>query len=149
MVDTQQGDVYLFQTDDDGEINVTGGIVEMNGGLETAAYLSLFGGNENDNGLDQNENEWWGNISEVQPSRKYRSETQNLLRSIPATSGNLRRLEDSASRDLAWFVQENVASSVTIVATIPELNTLKLTVNINAEGRESNFEFIENWKVSI
>lgn len=144
----QQGDVLLFHTDDDGEINVVDGIVEMSGGLETAAYLSLFGGNEDDDGRDSNPATWWGNIDEIDPARQYRSEAQHLLQSIPATTGNLRRVEDAAARDLAWFTQTNVASSVTVAATIPGLNKIKLTINIEAVGEESSFEFVENWKAS-
>ena len=123
----QQGDVKLFQTNNDGDIIVTNGLVEMNGGLETSAYLSLFGGNEDDTGIDVSVDTWWGNLDETEPTRKYRSETQNLLQSIPATSSNLRRVEDAARRDLAWFVSEDVASSVTVEATIPALNSLKLS----------------------
>ena len=145
----QQGDVKLFQTDNEGEINVRDGLVEMGGGLETAAYLSLFGGNEDDDGLAENNKTWWGNLDEIDPARQYRSETQNLLRAIPTTSGNLRRIEDAASRDLAWFIAEGVASSVSISASIPGVNRIKLTVDIEADGDESRFEFVENWKASV
>ncbi len=118
----------------------------MNGGLETAAYLSLFGGNEDDDGLQDNTATWWANLDEVDPVRQYRSETQNLLQAIPATTGNLRRIEDAAKRDLAWFIDNNVASSVDVVASIPAINRVKLTINIEAVGIESSFEFVENWK---
>lgn len=144
----QQGDVLLFQTDDDGEITVENGLVEMSGGLETAAYLSLFGGNEDDDGRGDNPLTWWGNLDEVDPVRQYRSETQNLLQALPATTGNLRRIEDAAGRDLAWFVGERVASSVTVAASIPGINRIKLKVDIEAVGEESSFEFTENWKAS-
>lgn len=146
MTKEQQGDVSLFQTDDDGNIEVEGGIVTMSGGLETAAYLSLFGGNEDDDGLQDNTANWWANLDETDPVRQYRSETQNLLQSIPATTGNLRRIEDAAKRDLAWFIDNKVASSVDVVATIPAINRVRLTINIEAVGIESSFEFVENWK---
>jgi phage gp46-like protein len=145
----QQGDVKLFQTDNDGEINVRDGLVQMGGGLETAAYLSLFGGNEDDDGLAENTKTWWGNLDEIDPARQYRSETQNLLRAIPATSGNLRRIEDAAGRDLAWFITERVASSISVSASIPGVNRIKLTVDIEADGDESRFEFVENWKANV
>ena len=61
----QQGDVSLFQTNDDGNIEVEGGIVTMGGGLETSAYLSLFGGNEDDDNRTDNPANWWGNIDET------------------------------------------------------------------------------------
>lgn len=142
----QEGDVKLFQTDDDGDIAVENGLVEMSGGLETAAYLSLFGGNEDDDGRAENPANWWANLDEVDPTRQYHSETQNLLQSLPATTGNLRRIEDAAGRDLAWFVDSGVASSVSVSAGIPGINRIKLTIDIEAVGQESSFEFVENWK---
>lgn len=144
----QQGDVLLCQTNDDGEINVVDGMVEMSGGLETAAYLSLFGGNEDDDGRADNAATWWGNLGETDPARQYRSETQHLLQALAANTGNLRRVEDAATRDLAWFVQNNVASSVSVSASIPGVNKIKLTIDIEAVGEESSFEFVENWKAS-
>jgi phage gp46-like protein len=143
----QQGDVNLYHSTDDGEINILGGIVEMSGGLATAAYLSMFGGNENDDSLSENHLSWWGNLNESDSVKKYRSETQNLLRSIPATSGNLIRIEDAAKRDLSWFITEKVASSISISVSIPGLNSVKIVVKIEANGIESTFEFVENWKV--
>jgi phage gp46-like protein len=142
----QEGDVKLFQTDDDGNITVENGLVEMSGGLETAAYLSLFGGNEDDDGRADNPANWWANLDEVDPTREYHSETQNLLQALPATTGNLRRIEDAAGRDLAWFVDSGVASSVSVSASIPGINRIKLTIDIEAVGRGSSFEFVENWK---
>ena len=144
----QQGDVLLFQTDDDGEITVEGGVVEMSGGLETAAYLSLFGGNEDDTGADGDPANWWANLDEIDPADRYRSETQNLLQAIPATTGNLRRIEDAAGRDLAWFIEKKVASSVTVVVTMPGVNRIKYSIAIEANGGESSFEFVENWKAA-
>lgn len=144
----QQGDVLLFQTDDDGDITVENGLVEMSGGLETAAYLSLFGGNEDDDGRGANSLTWWGNLDEVDPVRQYRSETQNLLQALPATTGNLRRIEDAAGRDVAWFVEQRVASSVIVRATIPALNRIQITIDIEANGEEFSFVFTENWKAS-
>lgn len=148
MTQQQQGDVKLFQTGDGGEIEVRRGLVEMSGGLETAAYLSLFGGNEDDDGRDENPHNWWGNLDEIDSARRYRSETQNVLQALALTTGNLRRVEDAALRDLSWFTSSNVASAVSVAASIPGLNRIKLTVDIEAYGEESRFEFVENWKAS-
>ena len=140
----QEGDVKLYQTNDDGDISVTNGLIEMSGGLETAAYLSLFGGNEDDDGISGNVETWWGNLSETEKSHKYISETQNLLESLPITSANLLRVEDAAKRDLAWFKDEGVATNVSVTASILGLNMIKLTVNIDQE----RYEFVENWRAS-
>jgi len=143
----QQGDVFLFQTIDDGNIEIIDGLVTMSGGLETSAYLSLFGGNEDDDGTMETAFSWWGNV-DVQEVRQYRSETQHLLDHLAPTSGNLIRIEDAARRDLAWFLSERVASSVTVSASIPELNRVRLVIDIEAVGEESRFEFVENWRAS-
>lgn len=142
---TQQGDVKLYQTTDNGEINVENGTVEMSSGLETAAYLSLFGGNEEDDGREGNPLSWWGNLGE-DSENQYRSRTQHLLRSIPAVPANLRRIEDAAKGDLEWFISSKAASSVTVTATMPGLNKVTLTVDIDAVGDPASFEFTENWK---
>ncbi len=120
----QQGDVKLFQTSDNGEIEVERGIVTMSGGLETAAYLSLFGGSD-----------WWGD-------QQQNSETETLLESIPTVTANLRRIEEAALRDLQWFIDDGVASSVTVSAGIPGVNKVKLEIQID----QDQLSFIENWK---
>lgn len=145
----QQGDVKLFQTLDGGDITVAAGIVDMSGGLETAAYLSLFGGNEEDSGSDSNPLTWWGNLDELDTADQFRSETQFLLDGLPATPNNLLRIEDAASRDLKWFLDKRVASSITVIASIPTSNQIKLIINIEAEGEETSFEFVENWKATV
>jgi len=142
----QQGDVLLFQTNDGGDVRVSGGLAEMSGGLETAAYLSLFGGNEGDNGQPGNPQTWWGNVNEPDPQRQYRSETQHLLRSLAAVPANLRRLEQAAVRDLGWMVGTGVATKISSAASMPGLNRVRIIATINAGGPPSTIEFFESWK---
>ena len=144
----QQGDVLLYQSIDNGEIEVVDGVTTLTGGFETAAYLSLFGGNRDDDGSSGNTATWWGNLDETQPSKKYVSETQFIIDSLPATANNLKRVQDAAARDLNWLISENIASQITIVASIPKIKQLKVDITIIANGEESNFEFVENWKAS-
>lgn len=148
-LEVQQGDVKLFQTLDDGDMTIESGVVEMNGGLGTAAYLSLFGGNEDDNATPGNDLTWWGNLIELDRSRHYTSETQHLMQSLPLITGNLSRIQDAAKRDLNWFLTEKIASSVEVEARIPDVNTVTLDVRIIAEGVESSFKFTENWKLDL
>lgn len=141
-------DVLLFQTDDDGEIEIEGGLMTLTPGLDTSAYLSLFGGNWKDDGSQNNRQTWWGNLDETDPSKRYRSETQYLLGTIPATSRNLRRVEDAATRDLQWLLDEAIASSLTVSASLIGLNRVKIEIIIRAEGDESQFNYTENWRAS-
>ena len=144
----QQGDVLLFQTNDDGDIIVEGGVVTMSGGLEVSAYLALFGGNEDDDSSQKTPNQYWGNLDENESSRKYRSKTQFLLSTIPPIPANLPQLQDAATNDLDFFITDKIASSVNVVVSMPGLNRVKFVITIEAQGFESEFEFVENWKAS-
>ena len=142
-------DVLLFHTVDGGEITFIGGEPKMSDGLETSTYLSLFGGNEDDGGLDATASlQWWGNLGERDVAKTYRSETQYLLRALPATPANLRRVEDGATRDLAWMLEE-FASRVEVSASIPRFNTLELAVFIEVDtGTKYQFQFTSGWGVA-
>lgn len=129
-------------------LQVINGITVTTGRFETATVFSLFGGNFEDDGRPGNRQTYWGNFLETEDARKLVSRTQHILESLPATSSNLIRVEEAARLDLAWFLDLNIASSVTVVATIPALNRIKLTVTITAQGEEHQFSFVENWKAT-
>ncbi len=119
-------DVLLRQTNDGGDITIEHGLILMSEGLETAVYLSLFGGNEDDPAGSDTAQQWWGNLLDVEPERHYRSETQHLVRSLPAIPFNLRRIEQAAARDLQWLIDTGTAQSVTVEATIPAANRVRI-----------------------
>lgn len=135
----QEGDVLLFQTLDDGDISVEGGIVEMTGDLRTAILLSLFGGNDTDNGQDTALN-WWGNLSENSKPEQYRSETQYLVKLLPPNSINRIRVEDAARRDLQWFLDESVAIAVDIAVTLPGGNLYRIFGVVETETQSTAFD---------
>lgn len=130
-------DVLLFQTLDDGDVEINGGIMQLTDGLETAVYLSLFGGNEADDGLPDNPFGWWGNEGEDEDARMV-SRLQNLMDSLPASAANLKRLNDAAVADLEWL---GSGYDVTVSASIPRINAVALTVTIN----DQTFTFTEEW----
>lgn len=136
-------DVLIFQTTDGGDIEIEGGVVTTGGGLASAVYLSLFGGNEQDDGREGNPATWWGNVV---GQEQYRSRTQHLLRSIPAIPANLRRIEDAARKDLNWMMESGAAGAIDVVATQPGLSTVKLVVIIN---NSESFEYLENWRAEL
>lgn len=121
-------DALLRHGPNGGELTLEAGEVLLSDGLETAAYLSLFGGNEQDPGVGASPEQWWGNIDEPEPARRYRSETQHLLRSLPAVPANLRRIEQAAARDLQWLLDEGLAQAITVAARIPALNRITVEV---------------------
>ena len=138
-------DVVLRQTLNDGDICLEDGVIVTDGGLQTAAYISLFGGNAADSGSQNSPAGWWGNVLETDPARQLISQTQHLLQGIPATSGNLIRIRNAVAADLNWLVSSGVASSVDSVVTITGLNLIRIAINIDAEGEPEQFQFFANW----
>ncbi len=141
-------DVAFTIADDGGSIFVENGTIELDSGLEASVVLSLFGGNEEDSGMDGDaRKQWWGNLSETDPSKQYRSETQRLLAAMPIISGNLRRAEDAADRDLAWMVP-SVATAVSVSAGMPGVNTIQLDVAVEIDGRREMYSFTRSGRSS-
>lgn len=135
-------DVLLRQTNDGGDITIQGGLLQLSEGLETAAYLSLFGGNEDDPADTDTTQQWWGNLLDVEPERAYRSETQFLVQALPAIPFNLRRIEQAAARDLKWMIDTALAQSVTVEATIPAKDRVLIgLVIITATGQRIELSF--------
>lgn len=138
-------DVRLYQTDDGGEITIEGGRFMLDHSPETAAYLSLFGGNEEDAGTTATESlQWWGNLLEQDRARHLRSETQYLLRSLPAVTANLRRIEDAAGRDLAWMTTA-LGAGITVAASMPAVRTVQLDIAITIDATTTELRFVEPW----
>lgn len=124
-------DVLLRQTNDGGDIAVENGLTLMSDGLETAAYLSLFGGNLDDAGDTASEREqWWGNVDEPDATRRYRSETQHLIESLATVPNNLRRIEQAAARDLDWMLAEGIAKSVSVSTSIPGVDQVRVAIQL-------------------
>lgn len=131
----QEGDVKMYNTLDNGDINIVRGITETDGGLFNIVYLSLFCGVPG----------WWGDVGVSDSAYKYQSETGPLLQSIPAVSGNLRKIESAVLRDLEWIKSKKIATSITVSASIPAHGRVRIVINIDAGP---DIEFIENWKAS-
>lgn len=120
-------DVLLFQTVDDGEIEAVNGVITLSDLPGSAAFISLFGGN-------QDGSTWWGDAAMT-------SRTQQLLDELPPTSGNLLRLTDAMRRDLAWMTQAPYGWAVETAAFIPALNRVTLTADINGTA----YQFTQEW----
>jgi phage gp46-like protein len=141
-------DLQFTHTADGGEIAISNGVFAMSDdGVAAAVYLSLWGGNEDDSGSDGDKpRQWWANLSEPDEAARYRSETQYLLRTIPAVPGNLKRIEDAVGRDLAWMVTGEFSTFVGAVARLPALNTIQLTVSVEVNGNVIPIPLTMPWR---
>lgn len=141
-----QGDIDLFNTVDGGEIAVELGIIRMTYSPKVAVYLSLFGGNVEDDGTADSPLQWWGNVLESEDAARFRSRTQHQLSKLPATSNSLNAIEDAARQDLDWMIREGAANSVEVSASIPAVNTVEIAITLNGD---ETMRFAENWKAQL
>lgn len=142
-------DLALRNTNDGGEIEIVNGVETMSDGVYEYAYLCMFGGNEADDGSPSTvRKQWWGNLGEVLPERTYRSKTQNVMRAMPATSGNLKKVQDAAMSDLSTMVDTGFASQVSAVASIPKLNHIELTISITVKDKTFTYVIAKSWGVA-
>lgn len=148
-------DVWIFNTAEGGEIEFitgevdaaeVGGDVTLNNGLESGFYLALFGGNEDDPATGEDlSKSWWGNALESDPTYHMRSRTQYLLRSIPATSGNLVRIQQAVEKDLEWALTLGVVDELRVSVSIPRLNW----INIVVDTESTQIQYSEPWEGSL
>jgi phage gp46-like protein len=136
-------DVRIYHTDDGGEIDyVNGKAVMSRDGLESSVYLSMFGGNDEDGGIEADDpKQWWGNVDELDTAKRYRSETQHLLRTAPAIPATLQRVQESVERDLAWMTATEVSDEVSVVVTMPALNTVRIAIDVTVDGERHQLSF--------
>lgn len=133
-------DVLLFQTADGGDVTAANGQIALTAGLETAVYLSLFGGNSDDSGLTADDSkQFWANFDEPDPAKTYRSEFQFLINSLPLIPANLQRFEEAAMSDLQWLTN-GVADSVAAVASMPGINRVQVSIAVVIDGKTSLFK---------
>ncbi len=132
-------DVLLFQTPDGGEITAANGQLKLTEGLDTAGYLSCFGGNSDDSGLSADDaKQWWANFAETDPAKKYRSELAFLLKTLPLIPANLARFEDAAVKDLSWLLT-SVTDSIAARATMPGIDQVRIDIALVIDGKKTLF----------
>jgi hypothetical protein len=126
----QQGDVYLFDDTDGGNIEVSNGFVTMTKYVETLVYLCWFGGNREDDGSKATEKlQWWGNEGEP-PERQYRGKLQSLLYGRPVTSALLPKIEEAALDDLKNGMPKSLFASASVYASAPSPKRVNLRAEI-------------------
>lgn len=125
MSQLREGDLYLYQTPDGGEISVKNGEPVMDGGFQTAMYLSLFG---NTTGR-----EWWGN-EYLTESEKLKGEFYSFINGSPKSVANILQAEELAKKDLNWFLTEKIADEINVNITSEDQDRISLSVEILANG---------------
>lgn len=131
---TQDGDVLLFQTLNDGDISITDGIIKMTQGLETAVYLSLF-----------SPSDWFGNEAAETKDEELSSRTNDFIRSKPQSSKNYQLLVQAVEDDLKWLTQNNHADRVSASVSSDGLNRVMISIVIEQDSGSTNLTIPVEW----
>lgn len=136
MSQLRQGDIALHHTEDDGEITIINGEPVMDGGFETAGYLSIFGSDGNPHWMQEYQTE----------SEKIFSKCYNFIKGNPKTASNINKAEDLAKQDLQWFIKDGIADTINVSITSNSRSdiTLEYEILLNGETIDSN-KFKINW----
>jgi phage gp46-like protein len=146
-----EGDLLLEDTQDGGDIIIENELFVNDRTFKTAVYLSIFGGNKDDNGKVKNNKTWWGNtLGGTTENEKLVSRFQAVIFGLPMTIKNIESAENAASLDLKWIIDEGIADKIKVSGHAVSRNRFTLSVEIRVAGK-SIYENIFSlfWKAGI
>jgi phage gp46-like protein len=139
----------LISTGDGGDYVITDNNQDLQKvtGFQNMVYLALFGGNieQSTKTYDVGETrfDWWGNTYFQQtPAAQMNSRTERLLRDSALTSQARLQIEQAVKQDLT-FMQEFAEVGVSV--TFPELDRVKIVVNLDKPTQELSNQFTFLW----
>lgn len=142
-----EGDLLLVDTPDGGDILIDEGLFQADSSLETAVYLSLFGGNKEDSGKVKTNKTWWGNtLDETSDEEKLISRFQYIITALPLSVKNIRAAEAAAVLDLQWAINLGIADKIEAEGRIKDKGWFFLEIKIlkNADAI-FNGNFLTAW----
>lgn len=140
MANMREGDIKLYQTNDGGEILVTLGEPEMEGGLFTSIFISLF---ESDN-TDYWMNEW------LPEEEKITGYFYSFIKGVPKTPSNMVKAADYAKLDLDWMIKNNIADEINVDIQSNDVKSISLSVEIIKNKLNIlNSKFEINWGYTV
>ena len=136
MSKLRTGDIAIYNDDSGGNIQVINGEPVMDGGFESAVYITLFG--------SDGTNFWMNEY--LTESEKIKSEFMGFMEGSPLTLLNINRSQELAQSDLKWFIDEGIADTIDVVVEAVGKNRVNITITIRA-NHETLFEntYQINW----
>lgn len=129
--------IKLISNYTNGDLSIVNGKIEFDYSLETAVFLSLFGGNkkadtkEKRNPSGTENEDWFGNMYLKETGTVlFNSTFERTIIENAVVSGNLIVFEKAAVNDLNWFIQRKIADEVKAEVSIVDKDTIKITVRI-------------------
>lgn len=144
------GDVLLVSTPDGGDIVLNDGLIADCRNFDTAAYLSLFGGNRDDPDRRPRET-WWGNlVPGTKPEEWMHSEFGATVEARALTAASLRASAQAAERDLAWIKDKAGADDVDVRISAEDSRRVVLAVDVTQDGQNiGRGEYAFQWQEAV
>ena len=136
MATLRDGDIYVYQTPDGGEIKNVLGEPVMDGGLENAVYLSLF--------ACETDGHWMNEY--LDEDEKIECRFYSYIKGAPKTASTMTRAEDLALLDLAWMKKAQLADEINV--TVESVNVQAVTILVEVKKNGTNVlstQFNVNW----
>jgi len=131
-----EGDLLLEDTPDGGDIKLFDDVFMNDTTIKTAVFLSLFGGNKDDNGKVKNKFSWWGNtLAGTSENEKIISRFQAVIFAMPMTTKNIQEAETAAKLDLQWVIDEGIGDELDVSGSAITRNKFNLKVKITAKEK--------------
>lgn len=124
-------DLYLNPTTDGAELIISNGKVKTTSAIETAVFLSLF--------TPQS----WGDMTRPS-SERYKSRILQIMRETVSNRTRLALIQ-AAKDALAWIVNDGIAESIEVDATIQSASRIDLSIIITAPDRDETLTYAVNW----
>jgi phage gp46-like protein len=136
----RQGDLYIYMTENGGEMSVRNGEPKTDPGLETAINISIFGHDGTD---------FWMN-EYLSASEQLGGKFIKFLRENPKTVKNINQSEQYLRQDLQWILDDGVADDVQISIGSERQQQIYFTVEIYAFGKMIfKNQFQVNWMAQM
>tara|TARA_R110002012_G_scaffold266403_1_gene449944 strand:- start:74 stop:514 length:441 start_codon:yes stop_codon:yes gene_type:complete len=139
-------DLQLVLNGDGGDLVFADNDLVLASGIVESFTVSLFGGNMLDDGLENSEREWWGNVLDAEPAKKIRSLTQHLINTLDQSRNSLLRIQDAVKSDLAWMIEQGLITSLNVDLAVESSNRLNITIQATANSQEIEQRYVINWE---
>tara|TARA_R110002074_G_scaffold274940_4_gene446556 strand:- start:582 stop:1061 length:480 start_codon:yes stop_codon:yes gene_type:complete len=141
-------DVKIIETNDGGDAVLKGRDLEAAFGWANMVYLSMFGGN-----LEQNtptervagsqEFDWWGNnlFFNEEPTRQFNSLTERRLMNVPLNSRGRVSIEQAIKEDLS-FISQLADVDISTAIQGPDRLRIEIVIREFESGTSDELSFL-------
>lgn len=128
-------DIQLFENGSGGEMLILNNDLALNESLFQSIYIALFGGNREQNNV-QNENlDWWGNdlLFKNKSTKKFISETERTLQSTVLNSKGRQVIISAVEKDLQFL---NGVAIFEVNVSIISYDSVKISIFLTDANQE-------------